>query len=373
MLKKTCLFSILISQFAFAGPTPNFCTPMPTGMVSWWTGDQNANDFVGSNHGTYTGAYLPGKIGSAFAISGQGNDFVTVPQSASLESATVTVDAWVQANGSPGNFKYLASKGGKGCEGGASYALYTGRDGGLAFYVYDGNSFIVSPAVPASTIWDNQWHLVAGTYDGSSVSLYLDGNLVGSSAASLTINYQLTNNQFAIGQYLDCPSQNLSFKGNIDEVEVFSRALSAAEIQSLYQADAAGKCNINIDVKHHHHDRCIHLKNKGNISVSILGSETFDVRKVDPRTLKFNGLSVRLKHNQEPSCTITQFEDDAYPNLICRFLNNRSVWNSQTSTVTMTGQLYDHTHLIGNTTLCLKDDDRNDNDDNDNHEPHDND
>lgn len=42
---------------------------------------------------------------------------------------------------SPGSYSYLVSKGGDGCEAG-SYGLYTSKNGGLAFYIYDGSSWI---------------------------------------------------------------------------------------------------------------------------------------------------------------------------------------------------------------------------------------
>ena len=60
----------------------------------------------------------------------------------------------------------------------ASYALYTGHSGGLFFFVYDGKQFVLSPDAGRG-IWDGHWHHVAGTFDGASVRLYVDGTQVG--------------------------------------------------------------------------------------------------------------------------------------------------------------------------------------------------
>jgi hypothetical protein len=79
--------------------TPPSCTPPPTGMVSWWTGDGNANDLIGSNHGTLqNGAtFAAGLVGQAFSFVNP-FDFVRVPHNSNLNVGTgnVTIDAWIK-------------------------------------------------------------------------------------------------------------------------------------------------------------------------------------------------------------------------------------------------------------------------------------
>ncbi|HXW53592.1 MAG TPA: LamG domain-containing protein [Myxococcota bacterium] len=235
-----CLFLIL-STPSTASTTS--CVAPPSSLVGWWPGDDNANDIAGTNNGSFNGIFIPGEVEEAFNISGTGIDYVTVPSSAALQPQNITVDAWVKANGSPGDFKYIIDKGASSidCAGNASYALYTGESGGLFFYISDGTTVVESPDA-GTGVWDNQWHFVAGTYDGASVSLYVDGNLVGSNPASLTINYGFPDNTLYFGNYPDCTTQNLSFDGGIDEVEIFSRALLQSEIQAIFNAGSSGKC-----------------------------------------------------------------------------------------------------------------------------------
>jgi hypothetical protein len=162
----------------------------------------------------------PTWIGGAFfglpALHFDGSDYLTVPDAPSLDSAQVTVAAIVRAGSSPGTDRYIAAKGAIQCLNG-SYGLYTGSNGGLEFYVSNGpNSFTLSPDA-GTGIWNGQWHVVVGTYDGSSVRLYVDGQQVGTGTPSTTtIQYGLPDsNQFAIGDYLGpCPTP-LGFVGDM--------------------------------------------------------------------------------------------------------------------------------------------------------------
>jgi prepilin-type N-terminal cleavage/methylation domain-containing protein len=77
---------------------------------------------------------------------------------------------------------------------------------------------------------DDKWHLAVGTYDGATLSLYLDGELEASGPATGKIN---TNNyRVEVGANQQQPMRD--HVGWIDEVGVFTRALSAAEVRDMY-------------------------------------------------------------------------------------------------------------------------------------------
>jgi hypothetical protein len=171
------------------------------------------------------------------ALSFDGNvSAVDIPNKPVLEPSQVTVTAWVNSSSSPGNFKYIVDKGASGCIAG-SYGLYTGANGGLEFYVSnnDGMTYSISPDAGTS-VWDGQWHSVVGTFNGSTVDLYVDGKAVGTGTANTTpIDYTLPNGgDLTIGNYAGC--SNLDFSGKIDEVHLFNRALGAQEIHLGYIA-----------------------------------------------------------------------------------------------------------------------------------------
>lgn len=185
-----------------------------------WSGNAN-NGTLGSTASVDANdpTWIPGAYRGTKALSFGGDDFVSVPNSPSLESARVTVGAVVRSS-SPGPFRYVASKGALQCQT-ASYGLYTGASGGLSFYVSDGLSYTLSPDAGVN-VWDGRWHLVAGTFDGATVRLYVDGSQVGTgSPSTIVTNYGMPDeNRFFIGAYGGpCPTP-LGFVGDIEAVGV---------------------------------------------------------------------------------------------------------------------------------------------------------
>ena len=164
-------------------------------------------------------------LGSALRFDG--NDFVTIRDSAALRPERLTVSAWFRGVSTPGRHRYLVANGANGCETG-SYALYSSASEGLGFYVYDGTAWMRSPEADAS-VWDGRWHHAAGTYDGQMLRLYVDGVQVGAGTrATLAIEYDLPSTGTTLGTYGGtCP---LHLVGDIDGVSVWNRALPVADI-----------------------------------------------------------------------------------------------------------------------------------------------
>jgi hypothetical protein len=82
------------------------------------------------------------------------------------------------------------------------------------------------------TVSENTWSHVAVTYDGTDVRVYLNGAQVGSTTAR-TLGSSTSFWQIGGASLLD--AGNYYFPGSIDEVRVYSRALSAAEVATIYQ------------------------------------------------------------------------------------------------------------------------------------------
>lgn len=163
--------------------------------------------------------------------------------------------------------------------------------------MYSGIGYVLSPYYVASGIWDGQWHHVAGTYDGSFVRLYVDSVEVGSGTpTSITIGYRLSpDNDLIIGQYTGTCRQ-YPFKGDIDEVEIFDRALSASEIQRIFNAGSAGKyIQATIDIKPGSYPNAINLGSHGVIPVAILSSACLDATTVNPDTVELAGAGVAVR------------------------------------------------------------------------------
>jgi hypothetical protein len=209
-------------------------------VSGWWPmyegGGQVVHDLSGKGNNGQLGStagvddndpsWIKGWLfGSALRFGG--NDFVRIPDATSLEPQNLTVSMWVRAPQSPGLYRYVLGKGASGCDS-ASYGLYTTYSGGLVFYVQDTNgvqrySGVVDPGV----IWNGKWHHVAGTWDGTTAKLFVDGKQVAGSVDTgthLVIKYdQSTSGNTGIGDFLG--SCDLFYTGDVDDVAIFSTPL----------------------------------------------------------------------------------------------------------------------------------------------------
>jgi hypothetical protein len=217
-------------------------------LVGRWTFDEGsgttAADSSGyGDNGTLSGgvSWVTGHWGSALAFNGVDGQ-VDVSDNSALESSTtgVSVSVWVKSTGSPGAYKYILAKGASGCVA-ASYGLYTGANGGLIFYTSSnsGTSYTLSPDA-GTGVWDGSWHNVVGTFDGSTLRLYVDGTQVGSGTPDTTpISYGLpTSNDLLIGNYGGC--SGLDFSGSIDQPEIWMKAMSASDVQANMEYEFQG-------------------------------------------------------------------------------------------------------------------------------------
>ncbi|MGZ6713097.1 MAG: LamG domain-containing protein, partial [Solirubrobacteraceae bacterium] len=211
-----------------------------TGPVGIWTLDEGSGTTVtdgsgNGNNGVLSGGttWVPGISGSAVGFDGFSGQIKVEDNDALEPAGAITVSAWVKHAGSPGTYRYIVAKGGNGCIA-ASYGLYSGPSGGLQFYVsqHHGSVYARSPDA-GQGIWDANWHLAVGTYDGTTIRLYVDGVEVGSGTAwTGALEYLLpSSNDFYIGNYPSC--QDHWFAGAIDDVMVWGRALSASEISAM--------------------------------------------------------------------------------------------------------------------------------------------
>jgi hypothetical protein len=210
------------------------------------TPDSSGNGLDATAQGTLVS---DGRFDRALRMSAPG-DSLNVANNPALAPAQVTVMAWVRQSG--WNFdQFLVGKpypaGGCNTD---SYALTSGLSSGVRFIVdvadSGGGRQYSTPESSTSSVWDGQWHAIAGTYDGSTVSLYQDGQLVGSTPTGGAPLVYDTNpgNAGLAGLYAGIPSNpnhcvfDQKYSGDIDEIRTYDRALSAQEIATL-QAPSA--------------------------------------------------------------------------------------------------------------------------------------
>ncbi len=229
------------------------CVPAPSGLVSWWRGEGNANDEVGGNHGILVNgvSFSPGKVGQGFHFDGN-NSYIRVPHSASLNLANaLTLELWYEDQ-RPAFLGFgLIAKRGTGidpCNFGINLL-----DSGLGVY-YNDPAYFNNPSSDDSLTYEtsryptlpaaNVFHHLAATYqqfDASHIQLktYVDGQLVRDKLVVGNLANTLSTNDVTIGA--SSPTGEF-MNGIMDEVSLYNRALSASEILSIYNAGSAGKC-----------------------------------------------------------------------------------------------------------------------------------
>ncbi len=207
------------------GLTSNSCVAPPLGLVNWWSANSNALDQVGTVNGTLVNGatYAPGLVGSAFFFDGT-NDIVRF--NASAISPPWSAEFWVYRQAGITDSVVLL--------GDMNTALKleqypnTKRVGITWWGVADFSFNYIAP----TGAWT---HLVfLGT--PTNTQLYVNGGFQDTINTNLTLPRGQMGNDIT-GRF-DKP-----LKGLIDEASLYNRLLTPAEIQSLYLAGAAGKCN----------------------------------------------------------------------------------------------------------------------------------
>ena len=213
----------------------------PSGMVSWWPGDGNAQDIVGGNHGTLTGDFAQGMVGQAFSFDGV-DDYISIGDKPSLEGMReITIDAWVKSTaGGTVVSKFNHNSGPAGDPQDDSYDLFFTTAYILWQLETTGDSGVNHNILSASAnIADGSWHLLTVTYDFAAMRIWVDGEFVSGKGASGAVVTSPTS--LDIGRTLRKGNPTEFFSGIIDEVEIFNRALRHDQIKAIYDAGRAGK------------------------------------------------------------------------------------------------------------------------------------
>jgi hypothetical protein len=117
---------------------------------------------------------------------------------------------------------------------------------GLQAFIYDAapdNNQNAAVVTHNTTITLNVWHNVVFSYDGISLKLFLDGNLVESISTSLPINMS-GNSGIAIGESHAANGYWRYCDGKIDDVGIWNRALTEQEISNLYNG-----CQLSVNTQ----------------------------------------------------------------------------------------------------------------------------
>lgn len=204
-----------------------------------------AQDVTTFHPGTYFGAASPSQPG---AITGDtdpavdffvgGNGYIEVPHSAALNRTNAfTVEGWAKPSGSTGRQSIVASRTSTRSSGyellanGTQWQFRTGASSDATVEVWSN--------LNGGTVVPGAWHHVVGTYDGTTKSLYVNGQLVGTQTAPVFATLGTPLRVGADQTYNATPGDY--FLGTLDEVAVYWRALTPAQVADHYAAGILGQ------------------------------------------------------------------------------------------------------------------------------------
>jgi len=213
----------------------------PSGMISYWQGEGNAQDSFDTKPGTLSGGvtFTSGRVGQAFSFDGV-NGYVQVTNSGNFLTSPGTMAMWFKTSAPTGILYGIQNAGVGGSPSGWVPSLYIAN--GYLHGVYGWTGGVSNQVVMYSNVADGNWHLTVLESDGSKILMYVDGSLIGTLGfSSIDINFA-GYQQIGVGygqswpDLSGSPSNWYYFNGQIDEVALFSRALNAGEIQTMYNS-----------------------------------------------------------------------------------------------------------------------------------------
>ena len=202
----------------------------PSGATSFADASGNGNIGACSSPSCPTMG-LPGKAGTAASFNGI-NDQITIPDSPSLRLNQFTIALWVYPTQLKGDFQpLLAKEDSSGAN--RNYGLYIAPSTMQVRYaVWASNCTTRFSANSVGQLALNTWNYVVFTYDGATESLYINGVLDSSNPASTPSLCQAAV-PVNIGKET---SVFQPFVGNLDNIQIYGQALSAAAVSSLYSS-----------------------------------------------------------------------------------------------------------------------------------------
>ncbi|WP_218136248.1 LamG-like jellyroll fold domain-containing protein [Nonomuraea jiangxiensis] len=204
-------------------------TPAVPGLVAAYPMNEGAGTAVGDTSGlgntgtvTSTAWTTGGRFGNALSFNGS-SSWVTVPDSPSLRLTNgMTLQAWVRPAGVTSWRTVIMKQ----HAGGLAYVLAAGSDTNRPHVTIQTTTTLGDLGAPAQLPL-NTWSHLAATYDGSALRLYVNGIQVAQTAR--TGNIRADNAPLRIGGNSVWGEY---FSGLIDEVRVYNRALTPAQIQT---------------------------------------------------------------------------------------------------------------------------------------------
>lgn len=322
-ITRVLISTLLLANSAYAG--------IDDGLVGHWPLDGNAIDVVGGFNGTIYGQVTPvedrdGNAGGAMWFSGVDTngrksangvlDYITTPFSPAInQGEALSISVWIKGETQLDYYGYVFGLERTNSQQFSVGVLNDTGKPGFAFRQDNYPSYGECCGVSGNTnVLNTGWHYIVGVRDPASdtLKLYIDGVLENTVADNSVVGMNVSapismaigadhNSTFGITQ---------PFRGAIDDVRVYNRALSNEEI--AYYFNPVTTVSVVIDSR-------INLSSSGVVPVTILSTADFDASTVVPETVSLAGASVKMVGKSgKYLCSIEDVNSDGLNDMNCK-------------------------------------------------------
>jgi len=213
------------------------------GLIGYWKFDEGSGTTTSDASGNGNTAtlingpsWVPSGINGTLSFDGV-NDYVNVPHTPTQDAYPLTVAVWIKTNAT--GLHGIANKYFPGSLNG--YQVFTNAGNLCAWYFKDASNYIWDGSgctLQTPGYNDNQWHHVVFVVTASGGRLYVDGTRKTTQVWTGTPGASSTTQNINLGQYPGTATP--FFPGLLDDVRIYNRALSAAEVSALFSAATPG-------------------------------------------------------------------------------------------------------------------------------------
>ncbi|NAW33254.1 LamG domain-containing protein [Halomonas alimentaria] len=223
---------------------------LSSGLVAWYTMDAISGGVIADEMGAYpatlvNGTVVPGKAGDAVAFDPNAPTYAETSQRVPHGGTAITVAVWARLHNptkSNGNW-VLSQRSDPDDNAQQEWQFNNNSDSGedsMAFWISDDSGAGYQFRHTTDTIPANEWVHWVGTYDGTDIKVYKDGVLLGSTRApGVTLSSGAGAMTMGVRAILDPETAYTAgapgnTDGDLDDVRLYDRALTATEVQALY-------------------------------------------------------------------------------------------------------------------------------------------
>jgi hypothetical protein len=205
--------------------------PGTDNLLAYWPLDGNYYDVTGHGYDATAGSSVffdSGHIGQSAYFNGSNyTSYLDCQNSENMDLDTgTTISAWIKSSGADDQWASVVTKGVN------AWRLIRNSSSDAISFHFNAAGGGEYQANGSTSVFDGQWHHLMGVYDGNSVYLYVDGDLDTTTPAGAV---NTSNDPVYIGSRVNNTS-NRNWIGNIDEVRIYNRALSEAELLWLAES-----------------------------------------------------------------------------------------------------------------------------------------